>query len=94
MDNKLFRLFGGKHVNIIMKNVKGSQAMSDGSVIRGNVVIEGYLLDEDNLYLYIGSTLEESNEALQKSDVIRIFTAEPEGATYIDMIDNDSGSMH
>lgn len=94
MDSKLFKYFAGKHVNIIMKNVKGSQAMSDGSVVRGNVVIDGYLLDEDAVYLYFGSTPEEANEALQKTDVIRIFTADPEGDEFIDLVEDDDGGRH
>jgi hypothetical protein len=93
-DSKLFKYFAGQHVNIIMKNVKGSQSMSDGSVIRGNVVIEGYLLDEDGVYLYLGVTPEESTEALQKSDVIRIFTVDPEGSEYINIVeDSNNGSL-
>lgn len=94
-ETKLFKYFLGRHVNVIMKNIKGSQTMTDGSVVQGNVVIEGYLLDEDDIYLYLGRTLNEVDESLQKPDVIRIFTAEPQGNEFIEMHDEfDDGSRH
>ncbi len=72
-ENKLFKRFLGKNVNIIMSNIKGSQETSDGTIIQGNVIITGYLLDEDDEYYYLGKTDEEIDEALRKGDVIRIF---------------------
>lgn len=92
-NSKLFKYFAGKHVNIIMKNVKGSQSMSDGSVVRGNVIIDGYLLDEDNINLYFGSTPEEVTEALQKTDVIRIFATDPNAQEFIEF-DSEEEGMH
>ena len=46
-NSKVFKKFLGKQVNIIMKSVKGSQQLSSGDIVEGNVVMNGFLLDED-----------------------------------------------
>lgn len=73
MDDKLFTYFVGKQVNIIMKSIKGSQRLSDGSTVQGNVVMEGVLLDADNDFYYLSGIGDEIDQALKKTDVIRVF---------------------
>lgn len=88
-DSKLFRKFLGKSVNVIMKSVKGSQVLSDGTVVEGNVVMSGFLLDEDDDFFYLGTTEEEIDEALKKTDIVRIFL---DDENIIDF--EDSGDRH
>lgn len=90
--NKLFERFYSKYVNIIMKNVKGAQVLSNGSTIEGNVIIEGYLLDEDEDFYYLGTTDEEIDEGLKKDDVVRIFVATKE--TELSSFDIDGEEAH
>lgn len=72
MNNKVMRYMAGKHINLIMKSIKGSQQLPDGSIVRGNVVVEGYLLDEDDKFFYLGTVPEEVNDCVAKSDTMRI----------------------
>lgn len=72
-NSKVFKKFLGKQVNIIMKSVKGSQQLSSGDIVEGNVVMNGFLLDEDEEFFYLGTSDEEIDEALKKDDVVRIF---------------------
>jgi hypothetical protein len=91
---KLFGFFAGKYVSIIMKSAKGSQQLSDGAVIEGNVILEGYLLDEDDKFYYLGKEQEEIDDALDKSDVIRIYIGdEKEVFTEFD-VDDLGGERH
>ncbi len=75
-ESKLFTKFLGKSVNVILKSVKGSQQIGDGSIVEGNVIMSGFLLDEDDDYFYLGKTDDEINEALKKDDVVRVFLDE------------------
>jgi hypothetical protein len=88
-SSKLFSRFVGKSVNIIMKNVRGSQVLENGTVIEGNVVITGFLLDEDDEYFYIGREMDEIDEALLRDDMVRIFTGPTDGDEFIDMTNSD-----
>lgn len=90
-DSKLFPKFFGKNVNIILSNMKGSQELSDGSIVAGNVVVSGFLLDEDDDYFFLGKTEEEIDEAIKKSDIIRVFL-EDENVMEFDV--DDSGDRH
>lgn len=78
MEDRLFDYFSGKLVDIIMKSVKGEQKHSDGRISKGNIVMSGYLLDQDIKFYYIGSTNEDITEALDKNEVIRINIADDE----------------
>ena len=91
--NKIIQRFGGKFVSIIMKNVKGAQVLSDSLVAEGNVIIECYLLDEDEEFYYTGASDVEIDEALRKDDVVRIFTPKEEDkfAKYVIVDSDDDG---
>lgn len=71
--SKLFNAFAGQWVNVIMKSLKGRQEYPNGQASEGNVVLEGHLLDEDEFFYYLGNDQDGIDEALAKSDVIRIF---------------------
>lgn len=87
--NKLFKRFYNKYINIIMKNVKGAQVLNDGVVVEGNVIIEGYLLDEDEDFYYLGTNDTEIDEALRKIDVVRIFVPSSENELNSFNIENE-----
>lgn len=89
---KLFKAFAGQFVNIVMKSIKGTQTTDHGS-IQGNVVMSGFLLDEDETYFYLGKDQDKIDEALRKDDVVRIYQEEPEPS--FDIFDfDDTGDRH
>lgn len=90
-ESKLFRYMNGKHVNILMKSLKGSQTMADGTINRGNIVIEGFLLDEDTNYLFLGETPDEVTEVLLRNEVSRVFTSEMLASEFIEMEPDNEG---
>ena len=73
MESKLFTYFAGRLVNVILKSIKGRQEYPNGQVSEGNVVLEGYLLSEDDKFYYFGKDQDIVDEALDKNDVVRIF---------------------
>lgn len=73
MTSKLFKHFAGTYKQFILKSIKGSQVMDDGTRLEGSVVLEGFLLDEDDDYYFIGDTQEAVSEAIRRDDVVRIF---------------------
>ena len=91
--SKIFKIFGGREINVIMKDIKGAQVINESTVIQGNVVIEGYLLDEDDIFYYLGTTNEDIDEALLKSNVMRIYLPTDERSEFEIEINND-GDMH
>lgn len=93
-DSKLFRYLGMKNVNVIMKSIKGSQSMSDGTIIRGNVVISGYLIDEDDTHYYLGPTIDEVTEAIVKDDHLRFFIENDGMIELIEIDEDDNGGRH
>jgi hypothetical protein len=90
-DSKLFQKFLGKNVNVIMKSVKGSQQLGDGSIVEGNVVMTGFLLDEDDDFFYLGTTDEQIDEALKKTDIVRIFL---DNENVLEFDETDTGDRH
>lgn len=84
-DTKQFKLFQGKSVNIIMKNIKGSQVLADGSVVNGSVVISGILFEEDDIYYYLGNDSGEINDSVLREDVLRMFVGPVDGEEFMDM---------
>jgi len=91
--SKIFKICGGREINVIMKDIKGAQVINESTVIQGNVVIEGYLLDEDDIFYYLGTTNEDIDEALLKSNVMRIYLPTDERSEFEIEINND-GDMH
>lgn len=89
-ESKLFKYLSGQHVNVLMKSLKGSQTMMDGTVNRGNIVIEGYLLDEDVNYLFLGETPEKVTEVLLRNEVSRVFTSEMLANEFVELDEPDN----
>jgi hypothetical protein len=66
--SKIFNLFVGEQVAFLIRGIKGQAA---GAIL--NVTLEGYLLDEDESYLYFGVTPNEVSGAVRKLDVAALF---------------------
>jgi hypothetical protein len=96
MESKLFVYFKGQYVQVLMKNLKGSQTMNDGTINRGNIIIEGFLLDEDERHYFLGETPDKVTEALLHNDVVRMFTSELVQGEFveIDKNNNENESMN
>lgn len=91
-DNKIFKYFSNKQVSVITKSIKGSQSIGNGQIVEGNLVIDGYLLDEDEQHYYLGKTDQEITDSLRKDEVVRVFIMTPEEEQFI-FEDEDMGSM-
>lgn len=90
MSSKLLNTFAGTYMQFILKSIKGTQVLEDGTRLEGSVVLEGYLLDEDNDYYYIGETQEAISEAIRRDDVIRVFRPDAMEGIY----EASSGDTH
>lgn len=89
--SKLFQHFAGQFVNVILKSIKGRQEYPNGQATEGNVVLEGYLLDEDEKFYYLGHEQDGIDEALDKDDVVRIYQTPVEDrfSTILDEAEDD-----
>lgn len=83
----LFEIFCGSYVNIFVKNIKSS-ATRAGKV--NNVMLAGFLLDEDEEYYFLGQTPEEVFCAVAKSEMAAMMTAD-EGAELLEEIEVPDG---
>lgn len=68
--SKVFGKFSGSYVSVA---VKGMRANSKGKI--ANLLLMGYLLDEDEDYFYIGESQSEVSVAVLRSDVVAIMSA-------------------
>lgn len=91
METKLFKIFQGRFVGVITKSIRGSQMIEEGMVAEGNVVIEGYLLDEDEQYFYFGKDEDRIDDSIVKVDVVRIYETKSEIDNIFEMVDTAKG---
>lgn len=91
--NKLFQYFGGKYVSVIMRSIKGRQQLDSGSTIEGNVILEGYFLDQDDEHYFLGKDPAEIDDALIKEDLVRMFIGE-EVVEFMEFDVEDTGDRH
>lgn len=66
--SQVFSNFAGDQVALLLRSVKGRA----GSQVL-NLTLEGYLLDEDQDFFYIGVTPEEITGVIRKLDVVTMF---------------------
>lgn len=69
---KLFKQFHNEYVHIITKSLKGSEVRNGARYI-GPVVIAGFLLDEDDTYLYLGAAQDEVSDAILRAEIVRMY---------------------
>lgn len=80
-----------KQVSVVLKSLKGTQQNPDGTVLRGSIVIDGFLLDEDDKFFFLGDTLEEVSDCLDKRDVVRIMYAEKTDDEFVVDLESNEG---
>ena len=73
MTYKIFTLFGNSYVHIITRTLRGTE-VSGRNRMTGPMVLSGFLLEEDDMYFYLGQTEEEISDAILKTEVVRIYT--------------------
>lgn len=66
--SKIYEMFIGTHVNIVLKDVR----MSDSQDRSSNMAVGGIFLDEDEEWVYLG-TVNEVNTALKKDVIAAVF---------------------
>ena len=66
--SKMFSMFAGDQLAFLIRGIKGQ---SNGAIL--NVTLEGYLLDEDQDYVYFGVTTEEISGVIRKTDIAAMF---------------------
>lgn len=71
-SNKLFSIFVGSYIHVITKSLKGTQHFNGGKAV-GPIIIDGFLLDEDDMFYYLGETPEEVTDAILKEEVVRVY---------------------
>lgn len=71
-SSRLYDVFVGTTVQIMVKLTKESE---DG--VMSSIAIEGYLLDEDDEYYYVGTNPIEIAGAVKKSEVAVVMSSEP-----------------
>jgi hypothetical protein len=54
-DSKLINHFKGKYISIICRDITTSESDSEGRVITGNAVINGFIIEECGYFIYIGT---------------------------------------
>ena len=85
-NSMFFKTFVGSYLNIFVKSLKSYGRQNKIS----NVLLAGYLLDEDDDYIYIGQSSEEIFSAVKKDDIAAVTVAE-EGEELMDLIDIPEG---
>lgn len=86
--SKYFKdVFIGEYVNIVIKNVEAYNSYVDdshGSVsVKGAAVSEGFVLNFDSNYVYLGDTAEEINQAVPLDLIARIQIVPQQDEDYI-----------
>lgn len=93
--SKVLETFYGKYVNIIIKGFKSVHEVDKGVFVEGQVITEGFLIEEDDTYYYLSDKFL-ITDAVKKSSVLRItLSTFPSNDKVIpdDSFDED-GSLH
>lgn len=67
-STKIMESFQGSFVYVLTRTLRSSQERKSGPLI-----IEGFLLDSDEEYFFLGMTMDEVTEAVKRDEVVRIF---------------------
>lgn len=70
---KLLDNFKGKFVVILLSSVSMAEHDPEtGVVSSGSVLIEGWVIDKDDVFLYLGDNEKDISDAVQVKDIARI----------------------
>lgn len=73
MKQKLLKNFEGKYVVILLSSVSMSESNPEtGMVTSGSVLIEGWVIDMDDTFLYLGDNEIEITDCVKLDGVARI----------------------
>lgn len=74
MSNRVFENFAGEFVVILLNRDTKQTVEMEGrlQVICSPAIIEGYLVDEDDEYYYVGVTPKTFNQAINKKYIIHM----------------------
>ena len=74
MSNRVFENFAGEFVVILLNRDTKQTVEMEGrlQVICSPAIIEGYLVDEDDEYYYVGVTPKSFNQAINKKYIIHM----------------------
>ena len=70
LPSKVFDVFKGSFLHIITRSIRGTSKQSKAT---GNVISEGFLLEEDAEYLFFGDTPDEVTSAINRQDIVKIY---------------------
>lgn len=83
----LFEIFCGNYVNIFVKNIK-SVGGRQGKI--NNVMLAGFLLDEDDEFYFLGQTPDDVFCAVKKDEIAALMLGE-EGIELMEQIEVPDG---
>ena len=72
MNYKLFNLFGGQYVHILTRSLRGTEVRGNQK-FTGPLAVTGFLVDEDDFYIYLGQDEKEVTDAVAKDDIVRLY---------------------
>lgn len=78
--DRLFEIFAGEYINIII-NVMMEQTVTDGEqlqTVKTPISVQGYLTEEDDVYLYLGHTPGLLNQSVAKNIIVHVEVAQEE----------------
>lgn len=86
MRNRVFENFAGEHITILLNKDTKQTVEIDGrlQIIQSPALIEGYLIDEDDEYYYIGHNDKSFNQVVNKKYIVHIELSSSEKVEQVD----------
>jgi hypothetical protein len=80
MRNRVFENFAGEFITILLNKDTKQTVEIDGrlQIIQSPALIEGFLIDEDDEYYYIGHNEKSFNQVVNKKYIVHIEVGNPE----------------
>lgn len=72
---QLFLYFAGEYVQV-MTNLTSAVPISDGDFIEAPYIVEGFLVDMDDLFVYIGNKPDTIGQAIRLETVVSVLCTE------------------
>jgi len=74
MSNRIFENFTGEHITILLNKDTRQTVEIDGrlQIIQSPALVEGYLIDEDEEFYYLGPNPDSFNQAVNKRYIVHI----------------------
>lgn len=88
--DKLFEYFAGEHVSVLL-NKTAFQSIQQGNNIKNvqsQTISEGYLVDEDDKYFYLGSEPTHIGCAIHKTYIIQMEVTDPNDTDEVSILNS------